>query len=515
MTEPQTTDVTGSTPSTWADPRAVTDLRALVARASVSAAPDSAQQAELVAIRADLMSAFGAAGLPLQEVALPPGPDGQAANPILYGRLGDPADGRPVVLLYAHYDVVRADDAPWQEPSGAQDPFAPVESDGRLYGRGAADDKSGIVMHLSTLRAFGGRPPVNVVVLLEGEEEIGTGSLDAHIEAHPDLFQAQVIVIADTGNAAEGTPTVTTSLRGLISADVTVSTLQVPVHSGMFGGPAPDAFLALVRILDTLTDWRGEPSVRGLGRYTGPDWPPSSTQEEELFRTQAGVLDQVRLTGSGSITQRLAGTPSINVVGLDGVPSVAHSVNRLQSQVTARISVRIAPAQDPEEAFQALRTHVLAAAPYGITPDVVRVDSGPGFHLSGDGGRYFPLALRAVGDAYPEWTRGAVQSGLGGTIPMINKLASVQHDPEATVVMWGCEEPRCRIHSSPESVSLSELTRMTRAEVNLLQYLADASTAPRYHTDASTAVSGDPPVPVRGPGDPAGRDAASTPRDPR
>lgn len=485
MTTRTSTGTTAS-PSTWTDPTAREDLKNLVRLASVSEHPDETQQAALAATRRYLIDAFTAVGMPdVREVSIRQPEDTAEPNMLVHGTWTvDPA--APTVLLYGHYDVVRADDAPWHGPGGDMDPFEPREFDGRLYGRGAADDKSGLVMHLSALRAFrslGRRPPVNLILAVEGEEEIGTGSLDRYVEANPGLFQADVIVVADTGNVALGRPTLTTSLRGLAAADVTVSTLDHAVHSGMFGGPAPDAFMVLVRILDSLTDWRGDCAVAGLTRYTPATggWPASGPEEERTFREQCGVLDGVRLTGSGSITQRVAGAPAINVVGLDGLAGTAQSVTRLHHTVTARISVRIAPDQDPDEAYEALRTHLLAVAPYGVTPQVENPFApANGFHLPGEGGTYLAAASRAAGDAYG---LDCVQSGLGGSIPTINVIAGVQEKPGATVVMWGCEEPLCRIHSAPESVSYEELTLMTRAEVNLLNYVAGSHGAP-FNADA-------------------------------
>jgi acetylornithine deacetylase/succinyl-diaminopimelate desuccinylase-like protein len=252
-----------------------------------------------------------------------------------------------------------------------------------------------------------------------------------------------------------------------ISADVTVATLQQDVHSGMFGGPAPDAFMALVRMLDTLTDHRGTCAVAGLNAMHNPDWPGSSPEEEQVFRDQAGVLSGVGLTGAGSITQRVAGSPSINVVGLDGVPGTNQAVNRLQHQVTARISVRIAPDQAPEEAYPALRTHLRAMAPYGIVPTVQPAGLNPGYVVPEGDGPWYGSAAQAIADAYGVTSDKVVQAGLGGTIPTVGVIAQAQHKP-VTMILWGTEEPTCRIHSQPESVSYDELDRMIRAEVNLL-----------------------------------------------
>lgn len=466
----------GASPSTWTDPQAWEDLKTLVSLPTVSDNPSPEQKTALAKAPELLASMFRSAGMGDARVLPLPSEEGSAPNPnpLVYGTL-EVSPSLPTVLLYGHYDVVPAKgtwDIP-EQPPVAVDVFTPYESDGRLYGRGSADDKSGIVMHLSVLRAFGGKPPVNLILVLEGEEEIGTGSLDGFIEANPDLFQADVIVIADTGNASLGTPSLTTSLRGLVACDVTVNTLDHAEHSGMFGGPALDAFMVLVRMLNTLVDWRGDVAVAGLTRYSSGQWPRSSPQEEATFRDQAGVLANVQLSGSGGITQRVAGSPSICVVGLDGIPAVADSVNQLHPSATARISVRLAPDQDPEAAYHALRTHLLNAAPFGVEPVVSPIrSSGDGYHISGKGGRFFETAKKAVQDAYPG-ASGCLETGLGGTIPMINVIAGVQ-DPsrDSTVVMWGCEEPKCRIHGGPESVSRDEFDAMIRAEINLLNYVA-------------------------------------------
>jgi len=450
----------------------------LVRLASVSANPNKNQKRALADTRALIVKLFSDAGITdIQEVSLPPKSGSLSeSNKIVYGRWDKAGPNRPTVLLYAHYDVARADDAPWHEPTGDADPFVPVEYERRLYGRGAADDKSGIIMHLSAVRAFNRQFPVNLIIVLEGEEEIGTGSLDHYIQAHPEKFQADVIVIADTGNLEIGKPTLTSSLRGLVNVDITINTLKGNIHSGLFGGPALDSFMVLVRMLNTLVDWRGDTAVAGLTRYTSDQWPPSSVDEENIFRAQAGVLDNVQLAGSGSITQRVAGSPAINIVGLDGMPTLDGSVNQLHSSVTARISVRTAPNQNSNDVYQALRAHLLNAAPFGVVPEITKVSEGDGYHIADGGGPYYATALRAAADAYPDFHGPVLQSGLGGTIPTIKVLAEAQKSNRATVVMWGCEEPSCHIHGSVESVSYDELTRMTRAEVNLLQYLASGRT---------------------------------------
>jgi acetylornithine deacetylase/succinyl-diaminopimelate desuccinylase-like protein len=366
-------------------------------------------------------------------------------------------DATPTVLLYAHYDVQPA--GPWKEA------FSPHISGGRLVGRGAADDKSGIAMHLGALRAFGGHPPVHVKVAIEGEEEVGRGSLErfAADPANRDLFSADVVVVADTGNAALGVPTITTSLRGLAAVDVTVRTLEGPVHSGMYGGAAPDAFMCLVRMLAGLHDARGDVAVPGLASipWTGADVP------EERYRRDAGVLPGVGLAASGSIGQRLYASPAINVVGLDGVPALAGSTNALRDQVTARLSVRLAPGQDPESAIAALSRHLETLVPWHARLTVTPAGHGEGY-LADTSRPGYAVAEAALQAAYPGTE--VRYAGQGGAIPLVNILAGV--NPGATILLWGCEEPMCRIHAPGESVDLGELEAMTHAEAELLARLA-------------------------------------------
>src|SRR4051812_4217494 len=257
--------------------------------------------------------------------------------PAVYGDIPAP-EGAPTVLLYAHYDIQPAgpEDA-WDSP-----PFEPTERDGKLYGRGTADDKSGIAIHAAALRAFGGRPPVGLKVIIEGEEETGGGTLERFVEANTELFEADAIVIADGGNWKIGEPTLTTTLRGMTAVDVVVETLASPVHSGVFGGAAPDALMALARILTSLQDERGNVAVAGL---TGREWDGLPTEESD-FRESAGMLDGVELIGSGTIAEHVNTRPAISAIGIDA-PAVEGAGNAVVPRARARVSLRLAPGQDP------------------------------------------------------------------------------------------------------------------------------------------------------------------------
>ncbi len=362
--------------------------------------------------------------------------------------------GAPTVLLYAHYDVQPAGDASqWTSP-----PFEPTEREGRLYGRGAADDKSGIVIHAGALLALGDDCPVGIKVLIEGQEECGEGGIEEFVQAHAELLEADVIVISDLGNYALGVPTLTTSLRGMAACDVEVATLEGAVHSGMFGGPAPDALIALTRMIATLHDDAGNVAVEGLATvdYDGADY------DEGAYRTDAGVLPGVGLIGGGSIAERLYGRPSINVIGIDA-PAVDGAANALVPRARARISVRIAPGQDPAEAQAAVTKHLEAAAPWHARVTVTPDTTGEGFLARTDGPSY-AAAAAAMAAAYG---RDVVHYGEGGSIPLV--AAFLETLPDAEIILWGPEEPRCKIHAPDESVDLGELERCVLAEALFIE----------------------------------------------
>ncbi|MEU2367032.1 M20/M25/M40 family metallo-hydrolase [Streptomyces noursei] len=371
----------------------------------------------------------------------------------------------PTVLLYAHYDVVRPDKS-WP------DAFTPHidKATRRMSGRGAADDKSGIVMHLGAAHAFNGDIPVNVKIVLEGEEESGLDVLEKYVPAHRDLFTADLIVVADTGNYRLGKPTLTTSLRGMAEVDVTVTTLDAPKHSGMYGGPVPDAFIVLAGLISQLHDADGNVAVPGLDENT---WTGHEPTEEE-FRADAGVKEGVKLMGTDSLSSRLYSKPSINVVGLDGPPPWSQPINQLQGTAKARISMRIAPQQDPEKAVKHLSEYLQRPHfnPWNAIVKVEPAGTGEGF-TADTSTRGYKAAAEALEYAYPgEKTAFA---GQGGSIPLVSVVQRI--NPGASVLLLGCEEPLCRIHASHESVSLDELESMTLAQCRLLQQLGRMTAA--------------------------------------
>ena len=366
--------------------------------------------------------------------------------------------GAPTVLLYAHYDVQPAGpDEAWTSP-----PFAPTERAGRLYGRGAADDKSGIIMHVGALLALGADCPVGVKILIEGQEENGQGGMEGFVEANAELLKADVIVISDVGDYSLGVPTLTTSLRGVAALDVEVETLEGAVHSGMFGGPAPDALIALTRMIATLHEADGTVAVKGLDvvAYDGAPY------DEAAFREDAGVLPGVDLVGAGSIADRLYGRPSINVIGIDA-PAVDGAANALIPKARARVSVRLAPGQDPAEAQSVVARHLEASAPWRVKVKVTPGGVGEGFLAQTDGPAY-AAAADALAAAFQ---RDVVHYGEGGSLPLVAAFLAAQ--PTAELILWGCEEPLCKIHAPDESVDLAELERMVLAETLFIAGLTE------------------------------------------
>lgn len=398
------------------------------------------------------------AGMPDVRTVTAEGPTGKTGQPAVIGRRPAPP-GAPTVLLYAHHDVQPAGDAAnWDQ----DDPFEPVERDGRLYGRGAADDKAGIMAHVAALRAFGDDLPVGVTVFVEGEEEFGSDSLEALITQNREALAADVIVIADSANWDVGQPGLTTSLRGILNAYVEVKTLKQAVHSGMFGGPVPDALTTLCRLLATLHDEEGNVAVEGL--VHGPAAPLDLP--ESRLREESGMLDGVELIGSGRIVERLWTKPTATVLGVDA-PGARESANALQPAARAKISLRLAPGDDHVSALEALRRHLAAHVPWGAQLDVTSDHGGNPSVIQAQGPRYD--AARA---AFSEAWDGVqpVDMGVGGAIPFIATFQEMF--PEAAILVTGVEDPDARAHGPNESLHLEEFARVCLAEALLLRNLA-------------------------------------------
>ncbi|SCE37194.1 Acetylornithine deacetylase/Succinyl-diaminopimelate desuccinylase, partial [Streptomyces sp. SolWspMP-sol7th] len=369
----------------------------------------------------------------------------------------------PTVLLYAHYDVQPPlDEEAWRTP-----PFELTERDGRWYGRGAADCKGGVLMHLLALRALkaNGGVPVTVKFIAEGSEEQGTGGLERYAEEHPELLRADTIVIGDSGNFRVGLPTVTTTLRGMTMVRVSVDTLAGNLHSGQFGGAAPDALAALVRVLDSLRAEDGSTAVDGLA--ADAEWDGLQYAEAD-FRADAKVLDGVDLIGSGTVSDRIWARPAVTVLGID-CPPVSGATPSVQAAARALVSLRVAPGQDAVKATELLTAHIERHTPWGARVTVEQVGQGQPFRADTTSPAYGAMA-RAMAVAYPG--EEMQYAGQGGSIPLCNTLAGLY--PEAEILLIGLSEPEAQIHAPNESVSPRELERLAVAEaVFLTEYATD------------------------------------------
>ncbi|MFE7623826.1 dipeptidase [Streptomyces sp. NPDC057509] len=435
-------------------PRAKAELTELVAFQSV-ADPAVYPKSECEAAAAWVARALRAEGF--EDVALLDTPDGTQS---VYGFLPGPA-GAPTVLLYAHYDVQPPlDESAWLSP-----PFELTERDGRWFGRGTADCKGGFIMHLLALRALkaDGGVPVSVKVIVEGSEEQGTGGLERYAEAHPGLLAADTIVIGDTGNFRVGLPTVTSTLRGMTMLRVQLDTLEGNLHSGQFGGAAPDALAAMIQLLASLRAEDGSTTVDGLTADT--EWDGLQYPEEE-FRKDAKVLDGVGLIGTGTVADRIWARPAVTVIGID-CPAVVGATPSVQASARAQISLRVPPGHNADEATKLLTAHLLAHAPWGAKVFVEQVGQGQPFRADIASPAYTAMA-DAMRIAYPG--QEMQSSGMGGSIPLCNTLAELY--PDAEILLIGLSEPEAQIHAVNESVSPEELERLSVTEALFLRNYA-------------------------------------------
>ena len=365
--------------------------------------------------------------------------------------------GAPTVLLYAHHDVQpEGDPVQWHTP-----PFEPTERDGRLYGRGSADDKAGIATHLAAFRAHGGNPPVGVTVFVEGEEESGSPSLSRLLAAHRDTLASDVIVIADSDNWSTEVPSLTVTLRGLADCVVEVATLDHGLHSGLWGGVVPDALSVLVRLLASLHDDDGNVAVEGLHEATAADvdFSPDRVREE------TGMLPGVQEIGTGTVPQRLWAKPAITVIGIDTTP-IEKSSNTLIPRARAKVSMRVAPGGDAAEHLAALTRHLETHAPWGAKVTVTPGDLGQPYAIDTTGPVY-DAARAAFRQA---WGTEPVETGIGGSIPFIAEFAKTF--PQAKILVTGVEDPATQAHSVNESLHLGVLEKAAISEALLLANLA-------------------------------------------
>ena len=395
------------------------------------------------------------------------------AHPYVVGEWLHAGPEAPTVLVYAHHDVQPPGrEAHWRTP-----PFEPTRgSDGRLYGRGVVDDKAGIVLHVAALRAWlgaRGTLPVNLKLVVEGEEEIGSGHLADFLRAHRERLDCDVLVLSDTANLDTGIPSLTTSLRGIVQVDVSVRALDHPIHSGMWGGPVPDAATALVVLLGRLVDERGRIAVPGLE----DDVPRLSAAERaelgalpfdaEAFRRDAGMLEGASFLGDGerSVYERVWHRPALALTALEGMP-LATAANQLMAEARARIGVRVAPGQDAARVAQAVAEFVLADPPVGVRVDTAVAASVAGWKTRAEGPA-FDAARRALRAGYG---RDATVIGCGGTIPFVGPFVEVLGGVPA--LLLGLEDPPCNAHGENESLHLEDFHKAALASTHLLEELS-------------------------------------------
>ncbi|MGW2861999.1 M20/M25/M40 family metallo-hydrolase [Streptomyces sp. NPDC001205] len=378
--------------------------------------------------------------------------------PVVYAEILPPHPAAPTVLLYGHYDVQPpGDPALWLSP-----PFEPTPVEGGLRARGIADDKANVLVHVGMLRAYGGRPPTGIKIVIEGQEEYGS-AFDDYPPTDPERFACDAMVIADMGNIRPGSPTLTTGLRGACEVVVEVRTLAEARHSGEFGGAAPDALLVLLHALATLHDAGGDVAVAGLRRE---EWSGTSYTDAE-FRELAAVCEGVPLLGTGSLGERLWSGPAVTVIGLDA-PTVDHAASAVVPYARAKLNLRVHPQQDPKEAQGRLVAHLEALRPFGIALTVTAGDAGPGFEPA-TGGPAYRAALTALREG---WGAEPAFAASGGSIPLVNGLAKAA--PGAEVLLFGAQDSMCALHAPNERVLFSELRGAVIAEAAFLREYAAA-----------------------------------------
>ena len=433
-------------------PQLQQELSALVAIPCVSASGYPAEtHADLLKARDFVVELLRDAGVEqIESLELP------ETAPIIMGEIAAP-EGAPTVLLYGHYDVVPAgEESKWESP-----PFEATERDGAIYGRGAADSKSNILVHVGALRAWEGRPPVGVKIVIEGQEEIGS-AFTTFPPTRPELFAADAMVIADMGSLRPGVPTLTIALRGTASVIVEVRTLAGPKHSGQFGGAAPDALVVLLHALASLHDERGDVAVEGLRRE---EWTGATYSDDE-FRELAEVGQGLPFFGTGGLGERVWSGPALTVTGVDAQP-VDQALNAVVPYARAKLNLRIHPEQDPTEAQAALVKHLEAQRPFGISLDVTPAEIGKGFAAGTSGPAY--EAARAAFETV--WGSEPSFVATGGSIPLVSALQEAA--PDAEILLLGTTDGFANIHAPNERVLIDEFEKAVAVETELFSRLAE------------------------------------------
>lgn len=392
-------------------------------------------------------------------------------SPCVYGEWLK-APGQPTVLLYAHYDVQPPGrDELWNTPAWEPQIINKPDIGGdRLYGRGTADDKAGVIAHLSAVEAVLQTVktlPINVKVLFEGEEEIGSTNLEAFLEEFLPTLKSDILILADTGNYDIGVPSITYSLRGIVGLDVELRTVQASVHSGMWGGPVIDPLASLCKLVGTLHDDRGEVAVKGIfdGVRKPSDKEKSNIERlnytEEKLRKESGLLSGVKVAGdSSSILEKIWLKPSITVIGLDAC-ELNKAANKVLSYATARLSVRIVADQDPNHVLEVLKAHLKAHVPYGAQISFSKEDTLKPWVCVPEG-EVFNAAERALKAGYDVTP---VLVGCGGSIGFVEPFAKAFGGAPAILV--GVEDPYTSAHGENESLGLDDWKKSIKSIVHL------------------------------------------------
>lgn len=395
----------------------------------------------------------------------------EGGHPAVFGQWTG-APGRPTVLLYAHHDV---------QPTGRDDlwttpPFEPEVREGRLYGRGSADDKGGIMMHAAAVYAWltgPGSLPVNVKILIEGEEEVGSSHLGEFLDSHRSLLAADAVLIADSENFASGVPSLTTSLRGIVTVAVEVRSLLASVHSGTWGGPLPDPVLALAKMLSSLVDDDGRPAIPGLHDRVRPMSERDRAEQSRLpfsertFREQARMIEGAELTGGdGSVYEKLWRLPSIAVNAVEA-SSRKQAANIINDAAWARVGIRIVPDMDPGETLELLSGHLRKHAPWGVEV-TIRPESPSPWWRTGTDGPYFEAAAAALAKGYG---KQPALVGAGGSIPFVRTMTDALGGVPG--LLFGVGDPRSAAHSENESLLVSDWECACRSVIHLFAEIAE------------------------------------------
>ncbi|NWN86967.1 MAG: M20/M25/M40 family metallo-hydrolase [Micrococcaceae bacterium] len=386
--------------------------------------------------------------------------DGQTSGPAIIGRK-HAAGNKSTVLLYAHHDVQPVGDL----HAWTTDPWVATERNGRLYGRGTADDKAGIIVHRTAIRAlnqlFGEQHGLGLTVFIEGEEEIGSPFFAQFLQNHRQLLSADTIVVADTANWGVGVPALTTSLRGLLDGIIEVTVADHPVHSGLFGGPMLDAITILARIIAELHTPDGDVAVNDLDQSRWTD----AVYDESDYRSQSGTVEGLHLAGTGSLADRLWNKAALNIIGIDATP-ISEASNSIVHTARAKFSMRLGPGMEPAQVMQSVTDYVKSLNAHGARVEVYPGEQGKPFIVESDA-ETIELMKTSLSDA---WGSEAIETGLGGSIPFVADL--VEAFPDANILLTGIEDPDTKAHSPNESLDLSVLRHAIEAQVLLLARMA-------------------------------------------